>query len=389
MIECSQDHGFSAQARHFLGRGRAVCMVALLVVGFALLGATQATAQVQRLETQRLQDAAWLNREMVSLSAGGAFGDRILAKGPWMFVQSYAEVHPRTPIRKSGVLYVYRRTPGGFVPQQLVASPWPVDFLSWSLKAVDAHDLFVGDPRFSGLTAFSGGVQVFSEIDGVWSFSQHIECPRPLSTRFFGSSVAMSGDDLLVAAREGSVSSPQWTYFQFSRGQHGWEFSGNELWIPPSLPGFIFGSGRLSGDLFVCQVVFPGSSTASRRNGVAIFRRQQGRFQFEAVLFRPDPIPGGQDQFGHTGLDLDGDWIAVGSNPLTPFASPQPGKVYLYQNQPSGSSNWNLVQVLLAPNAPTSPPEVDEFGEFVEIEGDRLVVTASLSRYGPQNQMLG
>ncbi len=96
------------------------------------------------------------------------------------------------------------------------------DMLFGSSVLLKGNYAFVGAPRFTaGGELYVGAVFVFKNVSGTWSYDSRIDCPYPDYTVFFGTSMAMEGNNLVIGApgAYGAVSGSGAAFlFDFSTG---------------------------------------------------------------------------------------------------------------------------------------------------------------------------
>lgn len=186
----------------------------------------------------------------------------------------------------------------------------------------------------------SGAAYVFRRTDSTWVNEAYLKAPNAESGDFFGNSVSMSEDTIVVGA-----------YFEASN-----------------------------------QITITNGTTASVNNsaldaGAAyVFRRTGSTWTNEAYLKAPNSE--GSDNFGIS-ISISGDTIVVGANgessnqttitnglaPVGVNGAGGAGAVYVFKRT---GSIWTNEAYLKAPNAEAS----DQFGISVAISGDTIVVGA-------------
>ncbi|MFN0132966.1 MAG: GC-type dockerin domain-anchored protein [Phycisphaerales bacterium] len=183
---------------------------------------------------------------------------------------------------------------------------------------------------------------------------------------FFGSSVSMSGDVLLVGARA-AASTPG----VFGGAAHLYRRAGT-AW---NLEKRIKGNDTVGGDEFGISVCVRGDvaivgaylddDDGSGSGSAYIFRRNGTDWVQEAKLTASDAAPG--DRFG-TSVAIDGDTAIVGA-PFTFIVGFQTGTAYVFRRQ---GGAWSETAKL---NAPVQQAGAF-FGGFVALDGDVAVFSA-------------
>jgi len=239
--------------------------------------------------------------------------------------------------------------------------------------ALDGAVAVVGAPRDNQNGVGAGAAYVFREIDGVWMEEQRLTPIGASASDFFGTSVAVSGDRLVVGSLEHSdlgLATGAAYVFVYVNG----------LWVEEQRLALVDGEGL---DRFGVSVGIDGDLVAvgadsrdvglERNAGTAfVFRRSGANWSMEAVLTANDPS---HDAFLGNSIAVDGDVVIAGA-----FADnaiePDGGAAYLFRNN---GGLWNQEQKLTSSDLTDN----DLFGFDVAIEGDRVVVSAL------QNDLLG
>jgi hypothetical protein len=285
------------------------------------------------------------------------------------------------------------------------------DFFGRTL-AIDGDTLAVGAPKEDSAangvnnnflenddsTRDSGAVYVMVRANGVWSQQAYIKASTPGIDDFFGSSVALSGDTLVVGApgednalsgvnpaqgNDGALNSG--AAYVFARVNGTWV---QQAYIKASNPeaNDAFGASiAISGDTLVIGA--PGEdSMASGINGdqtnntdkesgaVYVFTRANGVWSQQAYV--KASTPEAADVFGSS-VALHGNTLAVGAlaedsnsaeNPFNNSATDS-GAVYVYARS---QNSWMLQAYLKASN----PEAGDRFGFSLSLDRDTLAVSA-------------
>jgi hypothetical protein len=244
----------------------------------------------------------------------------------------------------------------------------------------------------------SGAVYVMVRTNGAWSQQAYIKASTPGIDDYFGTSVALSGDTLVVGApgedsASRGVNAPQGNNDALNSGAAYVFARVNGVWVQQaylkasnSEPNDLFGSCvAISGDTLV--VGAPGEdSMASGINGdqtnnseensgaVYVFTRANGAWSQQAYV--KASTPDADDVFGSS-VAFSGDTLAVGAlgedsnsaaNPFNNEAS-NSGAVYVYVRI---QKSWMLQAYVKASN----PEAGDSFGFSVALDRDTLAVGA-------------
>ncbi|MFS4457930.1 FG-GAP repeat protein [Bdellovibrio sp. HCB2-146] len=317
--------------------------------------------------------------------------------------------------------------PGWWYPQAFLKAPNPdaVDQAAYAL-ALSGDTVAMGasleDSNQTSITngttasadnsaSDAGAVYVYKRTGSNWSQEAYIKAVNANAGDWFGATIALSGDTLVVGANSESsnlktitngatASADNSAYttgavYVYKRTGTSWA---QEAYIKASNadPGDYFGTKvALDGDTLAVsaplesssQVTITNGTTASADNSltksgaVYIYKRTGTAWVQEAYIKAPNA--GANDEFGGTALALSGDTLVVGvqkedsnqstiTNGTTASADDsfaESGAVYVFKR--SGST-WAQEAYIKAPNVGAN----DTFGFSVDINADTLVVGA-------------
>ena len=335
---------------------------------------------------------------------------------------------PDNRATSAGAVYVYVRSGSAWVQQAYLKAPNAQSTDQFGVSvAVFGDTLVVGATNEdSGQTVItsgnfasadnsasnSGAVYVFvrNTANGTWAQQAYLKAPNAEVNDAFGKSVAISNDTLVVGANgedsnqtsisNGSSASADnsairaGAAYVFVRSGSNWAQQAY-LKAPNAQEDDQFGFAvSISGDTLVVGAVSEGSSqtvitngsgasadNSARNSGAAyVFTRSGSSWSQQAYLKAPNAED--SDRFGES-VAISGDTLVVGaplenSNQTTvsngSTASPDnsasnAGAAYVFVR--SGST-WQQQAYLKAPNAEVG----DEFGRFVAVDGNTVVVGA-------------
>ncbi|MCP4284847.1 MAG: hypothetical protein GY792_10400, partial [Gammaproteobacteria bacterium] len=252
-----------------------------------------------------------------------------------------------------------------------------------SSVALDKDTLFVGAPGVKKPPNDNQGtVKVFqrSKTDpNKWEqVPDGLFADDGAANEYFGSSVALSGDTLVVGANGVDVSgnSDQGAVYVFRRNKtdpNKWEQASGRLVASGGAANEYFGTSvALAGDTLV--VGAPGVKNGNNQGAVYVFRRNKTDpnkwEQVSGRLVASDGTIG--DQFG-TSVALDKDTLVVGAKGVKGKGGKFQGAVYAFQRNQIDPSKWEQVPGRLF----ASDGKANEyFGSGVVLAGNTLVVGA-------------
>ena len=306
--------------------------------------------------------------EQTKLTAGsdgeesGLFGESVAVDGDTVVVGAYKhDITDNQNITSgdAGAAYVFTKVDGVWSePVKLTASvPAPDDYFGYSV-AVDGNVAVVGAYRHDItddqgiISGDAGAAYVFTEVDGVWSEPVKLTASVPAPDDYFGYSVAVDGDTIVVGARGDEDKTGAAYVFTKVAG----------VW---SQAAKLTASGGGAFDYFGHSVavddetIVIGAQGNSGSPGAAyVFTKPTGGVWTGDELTASDAD--NNDQFGYS-VAVDDDTVVVGA--------PNNDAAYVFILDSGG---WSEAAKLAASD--TKGPE--EFGDSVAIRGGTIVIGA-------------
>lgn len=279
-----------------------------------------------------------------------------------------------------GKAFVFGKVNGVWVQQQTLEDPLggSADTFGRSVD-VDGDFIVVGA---HGDNANSGVAHVFFRIGDSWSWQLKLIPPGDFAVLddFFGYSVAISGDSIIVGAY-GRTSTNTGAAYVFDKGGGPDEWTRTGILLHPTLQsGASFGrSVDIDGDYAIVGAyrdVVNGPSSGSAH----VFVRNAGIWTHQDSL--EDQLGAADDLFGsivsiHDGRAVVGAHLSDENGGLT-----DAGSVHVFNR--SGVA-WNYQADLSGICRPTGAGANDFFGYSVAVHGSQLVVGAPFSVGGGQS----
>lgn len=345
------------------------------------------------------------------------FGESIAIDGDTIVVGAPGESSNATAINGnqsdnseefSGAAYVFVRTSAGW-QQQAYLKPNNTETYDYfgNEVAISGDTIVVAaDEESSASTSdpqnnsafVAGAVFVFVRSNGIWTRQAYLKAPEPEEYDFFGSSIAIDGDTLVVTARGDDSSSrgvggdptnngrqDSGAAFVFVRSGTTWSRQAFLKADNADADDGLGDSVAISGNTIVVGAVIEsggatgvngdGTSNTALESGAAyVFVRSGANWSQQAYLKASNAQAG--DYFGFS-VDIDGDTIVVGAdgedssipgiNPVHNDSSQDVGAAYVFVR--SGTT-WTEQAYLKASNAESA----DLFGNAVAVEGDVVAV---------------
>lgn len=251
---------------------------------------------------------------------------------------------------ENGAAYIFTRT-GGVWSQTIELTPSTGQYFGGAV-ALSGDTLIVGAPIKNNYT---GAAYIFKCFGGVWSFQAEIANPDGNTFSWFGNSVAIDGDRVLIGAPSDNDATGAAYVFTSS---HGTWTEEAKLVPSDSVDANYFGNAvALWCGTAVVGAPFEGDSPS--RGAAYIFVRSGSAWTQQAELTASDAAAG--DYFGAS-LAVLGGTLAVGA-PLNDSAT---GAAYIFTESGAG---WSQQTKLIGSNAAIDA----RFGAAVALSNDRVM----------------
>ena len=271
----------------------------------------------------------------------------------------------------AGSAYVFVRTSGVWTQQGYLFADDASAFDQFGTSVgIDGDTIAVGaedDDTAAGNLA--GSAYVFARSGGTWSQQGHLFADNATENDFFGSSVAVWGDSVVVGAptANAGVLSGSGAAYVFTRSGSTWSQQGY-LYADDASGGEWFGTSVaiLSNTVVVGE---PGDDTflgGPDAGSACVFTRSGSTWSQQGHLFADDARP--NDEFGGS-VAIDGNNVVVGAHYDDTAAAAHAGSAYVFIRDGGG---WVQQDHLFAYDAEVE----DYFGRSVAISGQVAVVGA-------------
>jgi hypothetical protein len=271
-----------------------------------------------------------------------------------------------------GSAYVYRREDGVWTEEQKLLSPNPNSFDYFGFSVAVSGDVVVVGSRNDDVAGSNAGAAYVFEYDGAnWNLEDTLIGSNTTANDEFGVSVAVDGNVILVGAHlDDPVVGAQGAAYVFRKGLFGW-IEEDRLVDSNGAGSDEFGFAvALDGEVAAVGARYdnePSTDTGS----VVVFRYDGGTQSWDEEQKLTAAALGASDYFGNS-VDVAGDVVVAGAwgdNDLGGDA----GTAYVFRYD-AGTQTWNEEAQLLAPDG-GSP---DRFGIDVATSGTVCVVGAYL-----------
>lgn len=282
-----------------------------------------------------------------------------------------------------GSAYIYERNNGGpdnwGEVKKIVALDGAEDDLFGNAVSISNNIVVVGSIYSGGGTIGNGAAYVFSQNAGGgnnWGQIKKLVAPDGADSDFFGISVAVSGDSVVIGATEADVSvDGQGAAYVFERslgGPSNWGLA-KKLVAADAAAADNFGrSVAIDGNNLVVGAEQDDTGAENNHGSAYIFERNAGGAQNwgqTKKLGASDAAA--NDRFGQS-VSIDGDAVIVGA-PFEDIAGgTDQGSAYIFSQNAGGGDNWGQVAKLLGGSGGNG----DFFGYSVAVSGDNFLAGA-------------
>lgn len=310
----------------------------------------------------------WAQTEVQKLIASDAtalaeFGRSIDADAVTIVIGATPDISTGT-----GAVYVFESPTGTWVE---VAKLTPSDGTAGDSFGdhirLDGDRMIVGAPRHNSLGVDAGAAYVFERIGSTWTEVQKLTASDGAAGDFFGSTVELQGDLILVGSHlDDDQGSDSGSVYVFDRAGGVWGETA-KLTASDGAAADHFGKElALDGQLALIGAPRDSTSAGSYAGSCYVFDRNLGSWLQKAKLNASDAA--GHDAFG-TSIDLEGEVAVIGAFRNDDQGSSS-GSAYMFRRIAPGL--WSEDQKLLPSDGDTG----DWFGSSVAIKGSRLLIGA-------------
>ncbi len=331
---------------------RAITCVLLLAAPFASRAIAQQACQEQEVFAS---DEA----------PGDNFGNDIAVLGEDLFIGSWHDDGSGSP--NLGSVYVFRWDGTQWVQRQKLL-PWsgpPGDQQFGESIHAGGNNLVVGASLEDSFGSASGAAYVF-QFDGTeWVAQQKLVAADPAPDRFFGSSVRIWGDVIVVGSwGDDSFGTNTGAAYVFRRNGTQW-VQEQKLFAADPVPGDEFARAWSSVGVYADRIVAGAwlhDHGGADRGAAYVYRYDGAAWVVEAELLASDGQAG--DYFGSS-VGMQADTIVVGA----PGEANGAGAAYVFRFD---GTNWIESQKLVAADGAAGA----SFGSNVALDVDRIIVAA-------------
>lgn len=319
----------------------------------------------------------WTQQQRLIANDGGAddyFGNSVAISGDTIVVGAFLD--DIITNLNQGSVYVFVRSGGVWTQQQKFTSNDGLAYDSFGSAVAIDGDTIVAGAKYdtTGANTLQGSAYVFTRSGNTWTQKQKLTANDGAAQDYFGSSVAVSDDTIVVGAEYDQIGVPNivGSVYVFARSGGGWVHQQRLNPIDPkAAQGFGF-SVALSGETVVVGVLDDNSYTPGSEGSAYVFVRNNGMWTQQQKLIAND---GAFHNYFSTSVAISGETIAVGAFYDTVGENSYQGDVFVFTRR---SAVWAQDQKLIANDGAAN----DSFGVAVAMSGNTLVVGAQGDDFG-------
>ena len=276
----------------------------------------------------------------------------------------------------SGSVYVFTRQSGVWSQAKLTASDAAANDEFGTSVAIDGDTIVVGAPQDRDGGLWSGSVHVFTKPAGGWATATEtakLTASDAAVGDFFGTSVAIDGDTVVVGARGDDADAWTWnsaSVYVFTKPAGGWATATETARLTAS--------DAAAEDYFGFTVAVAGDTivggAAGDNNGAGsayVFTKPAGGWASASGNIKLTASDAATYDFFGWSVAVHGDTIVVGA-PQNDDAGSKSGSAYVFTEPAGGWASASGNIKLTASDAAT----YDFFGWSVAVHGDTVIVGA-------------
>jgi hypothetical protein len=311
-------------------------------------------------------------------AAGDSFGYAVAVDGDTMVVGAFADdVGGKAD---QGSAHVYRWTGTGWAFEATLTATGGTTGDYFGISVAISGDTVIVGALFDdvGAIANQGSAYVFTRTPGgtTWTQQAQLNAATGATNDGFGTSVAISGDTAIVGALRVDVgaNADQGSAVVFTRSGTTWTQQA-QLTAIDGAAGDSFGRAvAISGDTAIVGADFDDVGVNSNQGSAIVFTRSGTTWTQQAQLTATGGE--GNDYFGWS-VALSGDTVIVGARNDQVAGNVAQGSATVFVRPPGGTI-WTQQAELTA----TDGAELDQFGWSVAISGDTAIVGAPFDDVG-------
>lgn len=310
-------------------------------------------------------------------AADNGFGYAVSVSGDTLVIGAYGAAVGGHGAQ--GAAYVFYRNQGGAdawgqVARLIASDGTPLDRFGWSVS-ISGDTAVVGAPYADvGDHPAQGAAYVFSRNRNgphAWGQVTRLIAPDGAADDWFGASVSVSGDTLVVSAHGATIagSGDQGAAYVFSRNQGGADAWGQVAKLTAAdgaaLDWFSW-SVSASGDTVVAGAPYAAAGGHTAQGAAYVFSRNQGGADAWGQVAKLTAADGAAHDFLGISTALSGGMAIVGAHGAAVGGRDWQGAAYVFYRNQGGADAWGQVTRLVAADGGA----LDRFGWSASASGD-------------------
>ena len=244
---------------------------------------------------------------------------------------------------------------------------------------IDGITSVVGAPLHDSSGTNAGAVYIRDQDDsGQWHDSAKLTAADATANSQFGRAVAISGDTVVVGAwiddENGTNAGAAYVFDRDADGN--WSQSAKLMGSDTTASDYFGWTVDVSGDTVVVGAVYDDPVGSASGAAYVFERNQGGDGNWGEVTKLVASDASATDLFG-SDVSVDLNTIVVGANYADDPVGDHAGTVYVFGRDTGGAGNWGEAQKI----APSDLAAHDQFGHSVSIRGDQLAIGSKMDDY--------
>jgi hypothetical protein len=307
-------------------------------------------------------------------AAGDEFGTSVAVFGDTAVVGAYrADIGGNS---NQGAAYIFVRNGANWTLQQKITSNDGAAFDEFGSSVdISGETVVVGANRDDiGGNPDQGSAYVYIRNGANWTQQTKLISDDGAAQDYFGERVGISGESVIVGARFDDIGgvSDQGSAYIFARNGANWTQQTKLVANDGAATDYFGNSVAISGETVIVGASNDDIVPNGGQGSVYIFIRNGANWTLQIKLIANDG--GAADHFGHS-VDISGETVIVGARDDDVSTNSDQGSAYIYIRN---GASWTLQQKLTANDGAAG----DFFGYSVGISGNTLVIGAFLDVIG-------
>ena len=303
-------------------------------------------------------------------ATGDEFGWSVTISGETAVVGASGNTIGANSFQGSAYVFVRSGTTWSLQQQLMASDGGAFDYFGWSVSISGETVVIAAAFDTTDANSFQGSTYVFTRNGTTWSEQQKLTASDGAANDFFGFSVSISGETVVVGASGDTIgansSQGSASVFTCPATTRTWTQQAMHI-ATDGAAGDLFGSSvAISGETVVVGAYQDSIGANDDQGSVYVFVRSGTTWSQQQKLTASDGETG--DKFGSS-VAISGETVVVGSPNNSIGANPAQGSVYVFVR--SGTT-WSQQQKLTASDGAAN----DEFGSSVAISGETVAVGA-------------